>query len=329
MKGFNYYKVTTVSQAISLLAQYGEKAAILAGGSDLFSLMKDRVEGPKLNTPQHLLDISGIKDLHGIREEKNGVKIGAMTTLADIVSSPVLAGKYSLLAQAADQVAVPQIRNVGTLGGNLCQRPRCWYFRARLFKDCFRKGGENCYAQSGENQYHAIFPADNCCMVCPSDMATALAAMSASVEIATAKGKKLVPIEQFYVRPEKNPLRETVLGAAEMVLSAVIPAPVPNSKGIFLKLKEREAFDFAITSVATMVTMKEGLVSAARIVLGGVGPAPFRATGAEGTLKGKKLREALATACAAAVKEARPLGNNAYKVMAAKGILEKALNALA
>ena len=329
MRGFNYYKVATVTQAISLLTRYQEKAAILAGGSDIFTLMKDRVEGPKLNVPQHLLDISGIKDLHDIREEKNGLKLGAMTTLADIASSPLLAGKYSPLAQAAGQVAVPQIRNVGTLGGNLCQRPRCWYFRGKLFKNCLRKGGENCYALSGENQYHAIFPADNCCMVCPSDMATALTALGASVEIATPKGKKLIPIEQFYLRPEKNPLRETVLGPAEMVLSVVIPAPVPGSKGIYLKLKEREAFDFAITSVAAIVTLKEDLVSVARIVLGGVGPAPLRATGAEAALKGKKLREGLVTACAAAVKGARPLGSNGYKVMATKGIMEKALTSLA
>jgi xanthine dehydrogenase YagS FAD-binding subunit len=329
MRGFNYYKVTTVAQAISLLTRYQEKAAILAGGSDIFTLMKDRVEGPKFKVPQHLLDISGIKDLNYIREEKNGLKLGAMTILADIASSPLLAGKCSLLVQATGQVAVPQIRNIGTLGGNLCQKPRCWYFRGKLFKDCFRKGGDNCYALSGENQYHAIFPADNCCMVCPSDMATALSALRASVEIATPKGNKLIPIEQFYLRPEKNPLRETVLGPTEMVLSVVIPAPAPGSKGIYLKLKEREAFDFAIVSMAVIVTFEDDVVSGARIVLGGVGPVPLRATGAEAALKGKKLRDGLVTACAAAVEGARPLGSNGYKVNATKGIMEKALTSLA
>jgi xanthine dehydrogenase YagS FAD-binding subunit len=329
MRGFNFYSVTTVPQAISLLTQHQGKAALLAGGSDMFTLMKDRVEGPKMKVPQHLLDISGIKDLHGIRVEKNELRIGAMTTLADIASSPHIADQHPLLSQAADQIAVPQIRNVGTLGGNLCQRPRCWYFRGKLFKDCLRKGGENCYAMTGENQNHAIFPADNCCMVCPSDMATALVATGASVEIATPREKKLIPVEQFYLRPGENPFRETILAPADMVLSVIIPSPVPGSKGIYLKLKEREAFDFAIVSVAAVVTFKADVVSAASIALGGVGPMPLRATDAEAALKGKKLRDGLATACAASVKEASPLSSNGYKVMAVKGLLEKALTSLA
>lgn len=329
MRGFNYYKVTTVTQAISLLTRYQEKAAILAGGSDMLAMMKDRVEGPKFHPPQHLLDIKGIKDLTSIREQKNGLRIGATVTLSNIATSPLVAGRYPLLAQAANEVAVPQIRNAGTLGGNLCQKPRCWYFRGKLFKDCLRKGGDNCYAFSGENQYHAIFPADNCCMVCPSDMATALTALRASVEIATPKGNKVIPIEQFYVRPEKNPLRETVLGPAEMVLAVEIPTVAPGSKGIYLKLKEREAFDFAIASVATIVNLKDGVVSSARIVLGGVGPVPLRATGAEVALKGKKMRDGMVTACAAAVEGARPLSSNGYKVKATKGIMGKALTSLA
>lgn len=255
MRGFDYYKVTTVAQTISLLARYGEKAAIIAGGSDILAIMKDRVEGPKLKPPQHLLDINGIRDLNYIREQKNGLRIGATTTLSDIASFSLVSGRYPLLARAASQVAVPQIRNVGTLGGNLCQRPRCWYFRGKLFKDCFRKGGDNCYAMAGENQYHAIFRGGNCHMVCPSDMASALTALNAKIEIATAKGNKLIPIEQFYIRPEKNLLKETILGSAEMVLSVEIPVPTPGSEGIYLKLKEREAFDFAMVSVAAMVTL--------------------------------------------------------------------------
>ena len=181
MRGFEYYRVTTVAQTLSLLTRYQEKASILAGGSDLLARMKDRLEGPKLRPPQHLLDITGIKDLNYIRQQKNGLKIGATTILSDIASSPLIADKYPLLSQAASQVAVPQIRNVGTLGGNLCQRPRCWYFRGKLFKDCLRKGGDNCYAMSGENQYHAVFGGENCHMVCPSDLATALTALNARV----------------------------------------------------------------------------------------------------------------------------------------------------
>jgi xanthine dehydrogenase YagS FAD-binding subunit len=318
-----------VAQTLSLLSRHGEKASILAGGSDLLSMMKDRVEGSKLKSPHYLLDINGIKGLNFIMEQKNGLKIGATTTLSDIASSPLVARRYPLLSQAASQVAVPQIRNVGTLGGNLCQRPRCWYFRGKLFKDCFRKGGDNCYASAGENQYHAVFGGDNCNMVCPSDMAPALTALQARVEIATPKGNKLIPIEQFYIRPDKNLLKETVLGSTEMVLAVEIPVPAPVSKGIYLKLKEREAFDFAIASVAVMVTLKNDIVSDARIVFGGVAPFPLRATGAESALKGKKVRDAMGTACKAAVEGARPMSNNGYKVKVAKGIMEEALSSLA
>jgi len=329
MRGFEYYRVTTVAQAISLLSRHGEKMAVLAGGSDILGLMKDRVEGPKLRMPQYLLDITGIRDMNYIKELKNGLKIGATTTLSDIATSSLVARRYSLLSQAAGQVAVPQIRNVGTLGGNLCQRPRCWYFRGKLFKDCFRKGGENCYAPAGENQYHAVFGGGNCHMVCPSDMATALTALNARVEMATPKGNRLIPVEQFYVRPEKNILRETILGPAEMVLAVEIPLPAPDSKGIYIKLKERQAFDFAVASVAAMVTRKKDIVSDARIVFGGIAPFPLRPTGAEVALKGKKVTDALSFVCQAAVEGAQPLSSNGYKVKATKGLVEEALSSLA
>jgi xanthine dehydrogenase YagS FAD-binding subunit len=329
MKGFEYYKVTTVAQVIALLTRHGERAAILAGGSDILSMMKDRIEGPKLRSPQYLIDIKEIKELNYIKEQKTGLRIGATATLDDIASSPLVSSRYPLLASAASQVAVPQIRNVGTVGGNLCQRPRCWYFRGRLFKDCFRKGGGDCYAQSGENQYHAIFGGESCQMVCPSDLATALTALNARVEIATPKGNKLIPIEQFYVRPEGNVLKETVLGASEMVVAVDIPSPAPGSKGMFLKLKEREAFDFAIVSAAATVTLKGDIVADARIVLGGVAPFPLRSPSAEAALRGKKLLDAMGSVCKAAVDGAKPLGNNRYKVIAAKGMTERVLRYLA
>ena len=179
MKPFDYYRVTTVGQAVALLTKYQEKAAILAGGSDLLGLIKDGIEGPALKTPKHLIDINGIKDFAYIKEQKTGLKIGAGTTLTDIIHSDLIEDKYPLMAQAAKQVAVPQIRNIATLGGNLCQRPRCWYFRGKLFSDCMRKGGASCYGQNGENQYHAIMGGDVCCMAYPSDMAPALIALDA------------------------------------------------------------------------------------------------------------------------------------------------------
>ena len=329
MKPFEYYKVTSVAQAISLLAKHQEKAAILAGGSDLFGIIKDRPEGPKFKMPQYLIDIKGIKDLNYIKEQKNAVKIGATTTISEIASSDLIAKRYPLLIQAANHVAVPQIRNVGTLGGNLCQRPRCWYFRGKLFKACFRKGGNDCYAPGGENQYHAVIGGNNCYMVYPSDMAPALMALNARMEIASPKGNRMVPIEQFYVRPEKNILRENILAPEEMVVAVEIPNPAATSKGIYLKLKERQAFDFSIVSVAVALSLKNNIVTDSRIVFGGIAPFPLRQTKAEAALKGKGVKDAIPAACKAAVDGAQPLSKNGYKVDAVKGILEDALGRLA
>ncbi|MFB3887304.1 MAG: xanthine dehydrogenase family protein subunit M [Thermodesulfobacteriota bacterium] len=329
MKAFEYFKVASVAQTLSLLTKHQEKAAILAGGSDLLGIMKDRLEGPKFKMPQYLIDIKGIKDLVYIKEQKTGLKIGATTTLTEIAASSLLRDKYPLLAQAAVQVGVPQIRNVGTLGGNLCQRPRCWYFRRSLFKDCLRKGGGSCYAPNGENQYHAIIGNSVCCMVYPSDMAPALTALNAKVEIAGPKGNRMVSMDQFYVRPEKNVLRENILTPQEMVVGVEVPNPPPHSKGIYIKMKERQAFDFAIASVAVSVSLKNNLVSDSRVVFGGMAPFPMRSIKTESVLKGKEIRECVTPACKAAVDGAQPLSRNGYKIDAVRGILEEALGQLA
>lgn len=329
MKPFDYYKVTSVAQAVSLLSRHQQKAAILAGGSDLMGLMKDGIEGPKMKMPGFLIDIKGIKELNVIKDQKGGLKIGAGTPLSEIVSSDLIAKKYPLLHQAAAQVGVPQIRNVGTLGGNLCQKPRCWYFRGLLFPDCFRKGGNNCYAPGGENRYHAILGGANCYKIHPSDLAPALIALNARVEIGSSKGSRMVPVEKFYVGPDKNMLGETILSPQELVLSVEIPNPAAAGKCVFLKLKEREAFDFAVVSVAVSLALKNSLVDQARIVFGGLAPVPTRAVKAETALKGIGLKEAIAAACKAATDGAETMSHNGYKVDAAKGILENALGRLA
>ncbi len=331
MKPFDYYQVSTVNQAIALLAKHQEKAAILAGGSDLLGMMKDGIEGAALERPRHLIDIKGIKELSGIRERPAGLRVGAATTLSELVHSEVVEKKYPLLAQAAKQVAVPQIRNVGTVGGNLCQRPRCWYFRGKLFNDCIRKGGGTCYAHAAgaENQYHAIMGGDVCSMVYPSDLAPALMALEAKVEIAGPKGRRTLPLEHFYVPPEKNPLRETALGPHELLVAVEIPAASAGRKGVYLKLRERQAFDFAVLSVAVAVRLQMGKVADSRVVFGGMAPVPLRSHKAEAALKGKSLKDAVAVACAAAVEGAKPLSGNGYKVAVAKGVLEQALTLLA
>lgn len=329
MKPFEYFRPTSVAQAISLLSRHQEKAALLAGGSDLFGLMEDRIEGPKLKMPQYLIDIKGIKELNYIKEQKNSLRIGTTTTLSEIASSDLVAKRFPLLIQAASQVGVPQIRNVGTLGGNLCQRPRCWYFRGSLFRDCSRKGGSDCYAPGGENQYHAIIGGHNCYMVSPSDMAVALTTLNARLEIATPKGNGTVPIERFYVGPEKNPLRENILTPQEMLVSVEIPFLPNGSEGVYLKLKERQAFDFPIASVGVNLTLKNGVVSDPCIVFAGLAPFPLRAGKAEAVLKGKTLRDAIPGACGMATEGAEPLSRNRYKIDAAKGLLEEALGSLA
>jgi xanthine dehydrogenase YagS FAD-binding subunit len=329
MRPFDYYKVASVAQAVFLLSKHQQKAAILAGGSDLLGMMKDRLEGPKLKMPDFLIDIKGIKELNYIKDQKTGLKIGAGTPLSEIVSSDLIAKKYPLLRQAASQVGVPQIRNVGTLGGNLCQKPRCWYFRGQLFKDCFRKGGNNCYAPGGENRYHAVFGGANCYMVYPSDLAPALTALNARVEIAAPTGNRMVPVEKFYVGPEKNILRETILSPQELVLAVEIPNPGAMSKGVYLKLKERQAFDFAVVSVAVSLSLKNNIVDQARIAFGGLAPFPMRTIKAEAALKGKGVKDAISAACKEATDGAQPLSHNGYKVDAAKGILEEALVSLA
>lgn len=329
MRPVNYYKATSVAHAVSLLSKHQQQAAILAGGSDLLAMMKDRVEGPKLKMPGFLIDIKGVKELNYIKEEKNALRIGAGTPLSDIVASELIARKYPLLHQAASQVGVPQIRNVGTLGGNLCQRPRCWYFRGAGFKDCFRKGGNGCYAPGGENRYHAVFGGANCFIVHPSDLAPALLALDARVAIASAKGTRVVSMEKFYVGPDKNILGETILNPQEMVLAVEIPTPAATNKGVFVKLKERQAFDFAIVSVAVSLTLKNNVVDQARIAFGGLAPFPMRSVKAEAALKGRGIRDAIAAACSEATAGAQPLGHNRYKVDAAKGVLENALVRLA
>ncbi len=329
MKPFDYYKVASVAQAVSLLSKHQQKAAILAGGSDLMGLMKDRVEGPKFKIPGFLIDIKGIKELSYIKEQKTGIKIGAGTSLSEMVSSDLIAKKYPLLHQAAGQVGVPQIRNVGTVGGNLCQKPRCWYFRGKLFPDCLRKGGNNCYAPAGDNRYHAVIGGSNCFKIQPSDLAPALIALNARVEIASPKGNRMVPLEKFYVGPDKNVLGETILTPQELVLAVEIPNPAAMGKGIYLKLKERQAFDFAIVSVAVSLSLKGNVVDQSRIAFGGLAPVPLRAVKAEAALKGKGVKDAIAAACKAATDGAQPLSQNGYKIDAAKGILEEALVQLA
>jgi xanthine dehydrogenase YagS FAD-binding subunit len=222
--------------------------------------------------------------------------------------------RYTALADAAGHAATPQIRNVATLGGNLVQRPRCWYFRNDQFH-CFKKGGNKCFAQEGENEYHAIFGNRICAIVHPSATGAALMALGARLEITGKKGKRDLPVENFWVTPEQDISRENVLAPDEMITAVHIPAPAANARSAYMKLGEKESFDWPLSEVAVVIEQNGGNVSRAAIILGAAAPVPLRARAAEAALTGKPLNEQTATAAAtAAMQGATPLANNAYKV---------------
>lgn len=314
-----HYNARTVDDAISVLAACTEEARIIAGGVDLVSLMKNKVV-----TPQVLVNIKTIPNLAYIREDTEGVKIGALTAIYEIEMSGMLKEKYPMLTEAAHSVASPQIRNMATIGGNLCQEVRCWYYRRSPVTGkaffCYRKGGEHCYALAGENAYHAIFCGNGCCAVCPSDLAPALVSLQAKVKTVSPYGEKVVSLEDFY-----TPLGN-ILELEGMITEIQIPAPRPGTKQRYLKFRLRKAIDFAISSVAVAITLQLGAVADARIVLGGVASTPYRAFAAEEALKGTGITESAAeTSAKAAVSEAVPLSGNAHKISIARALVKRAI----
>ncbi|MCL6638250.1 MAG: xanthine dehydrogenase family protein subunit M [Firmicutes bacterium] len=324
MKPFAHVNARSVPEAVRLLAQYGGKAKLNAGGTDLLGVLKDRILP---GYPELIINIKTVPGLDMIEEDEERVKIGALTTLADIIHSPLIEKNCPLLKEAAKTVASPQIRNVATIGGNLCQDTRCWYYR---YPDeiggmirCFRKGGKTCPAVSGENQYHAVMGGGKCFAVCPSDTAVALAALGATLSITGAEGTRNIPVEEFY-----TPLGN-VLAGGEMITAVQFPKPSPAVRQAFLKFTLRKPVDFAVVSVASLLELEQGICTGARIVLGAVAPAPVRALGAEEFLKGKKLSgEIAAEAAAIALAGAKPLSRNGYKVEIAKTLVKRVIEEL-
>lgn len=322
MKNFAYVRAGSIAEAIKAL---GAKGAFLhAGGTDLMGCMRDGVL-----PVERVVSISGLKELRGISAKPDGgLKIGALTTIAEVAEDPSVVGKYPALAQAAAEVASPQLRNQGTIGGNICQRPRCWYYRGQFH--CARKGGDICYAVGGENQYHAIFGGGPCVFVHPSDTAVALAALEAQLTIAGPRGGRPVRIENFFVGPDKSLERENILAPGEIVTEVHLPPVGARTRSSYRKVRARGSWDFALVSVALVVNYREdGSIAGARVFLGGVGPYPWRAAAAEKVLGGRRLDAATAAAAAsAAVEGASPLRDNAYKVEMVKGAVEQSLLAL-
>lgn len=330
MKSFELYDAHSVQEAVSLLDKFGPTSKILAGGSDLVTgVMKDWVRGNGMPYPEKLIDVALVPEMVGIKVEGNQGTIGAATTLTSIEESDVLGQTWPLLTDAVRSVASPLIRNFATLGGNLNQRPRCWFFRGENF-NCYKKGGDFCFAVTGDNRYHAIIGGELCYIVHPSDSAVALLALNASANVAGPSGQRTVAFDNYFTGPREDVLRENILKPNEMLVNVTIPAPAPNTKMAWFKLKDRQVYDFALVSVAAVVTQENGVWKDGRIVLGGVSPVPYRAKAVEDALVGKNIKDTIKDAAARLRPLARPMSQNGYKVDIAVGLVERVvLSALA
>jgi len=326
MRAFELYDATTIKEAVDLLRANSTKTArVVGGGSDLVGgLMKDWVHGKGLALPDVLVDITTIKDMVGISESGGGLTIGAATTLSDVIDHKTVQDKFSLLSNAALSVASPLIRNFGTLGGNINQRPRCWFFRGEDF-NCYKKGGDFCYAVTGDNRYHAIIGGELCYIVHPSDTSTALLALGASAKIAGTGGERTVAFDDYFTGPRVDVLRENVLKPNEFMTHVTIPNPASGAKFGWTKLKDRQVYDFALISVAAVFTVSGGNWQDGRITLGGVSPVPYRAKVVEDFLKGKDIKATAKQAAAQIRTVARPMSLNSYKVDLAQGLIERTI----
>lgn len=325
MRPFEYASPTMLGQAVSLLASPG--SAPLAGGSDLFGLMKDEVE-----TPGRLVNLKGIlepRDLRGIRyDPQAGLKIGAMVTIDELAADPALRFEYAVLADAAGRVAGPQIRNVATVGGNLCQRPRCWYFRNGFGLLPMRNGKS--MVTEGDNRYHAILGNEGpAAFVTPSTIAPLLVALGTRVTIAGPKGERHVDLESFYRVPQREGEREHDLGPGEIVTSITV-APVAGRKLASYEVRQRETLDWSLATASVALQMDGPKVAKASVVLGQVAPIPWVSKDAAAVLEGQALdRELARKAGEAAVDGAKPLSRNRYKVQLARVAVQRALLAAA
>jgi xanthine dehydrogenase YagS FAD-binding subunit len=315
-----YYDAKTVEEAVSLLAGYQGEGKIIAGGIDLLGLIKNEVLSPAV-----LVNIKNIPSIDAIKENSEGLEIGALARIHDIERSPILRETYPLLYEVAHSIGSPQIRNMATLGGNLCQEVRCWYYRRSprtgISFICRRKKeGNPCYAMNGENENHAIFGESECVAVSPSDMATGLFALDAQVNTISSKGEKVIPMRDFY-----TPLGH-ILEPDEIITSVSVPKIRPHTKQRFLKFRPRKAIDFSTVSVSSVITSLNGVIQNAKIVVGGVSPLPYEAVAAEQILTGESLKESVAERAAeAAVRNAVPLSKNGFKVPLVKTLVKRSI----
>ena len=321
MRAFTHINARTLNEACTALWKYKGKARLNAGGTDLLSTLKGDI---LFDYPEAVINLKTIPGLDYIRQEGDVLKIGALARLSNVAKSPILRKSYRVLAEAANSVGSPQIRNVATVGGNLCQNVRCWYYRYPRHLGgplgCARKGNGPCLAVTGDNRYHAIIGGKKCFAVCPSDTAVALAVLNAKVIITGLAGQRKIAVTEFF-----NPMGNA-LGRGEMVKEIEVPSLAEPTQQTFLKFTLRRPIDFAIVSIASVMTVEKGLCTDARIALGGVAAGPVRAKSAESMIVGRSVDEAAAAAAAEkALAGVKPLSKNAYKVEIAKTLVKRAL----
>lgn len=317
MNTFEYLQPKSIDEAQN---NFNEKSRLFAGGTDVLGLLKDDIE-----SPEKLINLKNIPGLDKIEYvQGSGLKIGSMVKISAIAQHPLIREKYTVLAEAAESVASPQLRNVGTLGGNLCQRPRCWYFRGDF--PCLRKDGGECFAVDGENKYHCIIGGEACYIVHPSDTAVALLALDAKIKISSNGKIKEVPVNDFFILPGDDILRENILQPGEVVTEVFIPEPKANMVSRYLKFTERGSWDFAIVSVATVIEKSGNTIQNARIAWGGVAPKPWQDLEFNKNLQGLKISEdVLKKVTSTLFEKAEPLEHNGYKVPLVKNLTKKIL----
>jgi xanthine dehydrogenase YagS FAD-binding subunit len=321
MPAFDLLQPTSAVDAQKLLERHGSDAWVMAGGLDSFDWLKDRIKRPKV-----LVDLSGIEELKGIRATADGIEIGAMTTLSEVVRHPLVKQHYGLLAEGAELAASPQIRNQGTIGGNVSQDARCWYYRAGW--PCYRAGGNICYADTpeGRNREHAILHADRCVAVNPSDSAPALIALDAKFVMRTPKGERVVDAEDYFIGPEIDITRLHILKPGDLLTAIRIPSTWAGAKFYFEKVRDRNVWDFPLLNVASAMVVSNGVIERMRIAVNGAAARPLRLKNVEDAVRGKPANAATGEmAGKLAVQGAVPLQFNAYKIPLMRNLVKRAI----
>jgi xanthine dehydrogenase YagS FAD-binding subunit len=321
MPQFALFQPSDIGNALELLDKYGQSGWIVAGGQDSFDWFKDRAK-----RPEAVIDLGGIAELTGVRETADGIEIGAMTTLTEISNNTTIKSQYGLLAEAAGRVASPQIRNAGTIGGNVSQDARCWYYRSGL--DCYRAGGNTCYADTpeGMNREHCLFGASRCVAVSPSDTAAAMVALDASMVIRSSVGERVVPAEEFFIGPDVNITRMTVVEAGDILTAIRIPSKWANAEFYFEKVADRNTWDFPLVNVACSKIVNGGVIEDIRIACAGVECVPKRMTVVEDIVRGSTQDEETAElGGGSASRGATPLNYNHFKIPLMENLVKRAI----